>query len=323
MLDLLEYLEEGYILLEHNGRVAYVNRYASKLGILRDNPIGKFYYEAINNLTLVSLLSELIQTKKKSETEIVLGEKTYRIKAFPSVQGFWIRIEDITRYVAYEKSKREFVANASHELRTPLSVILGILETLYEEENSQEKKALIEKAIRRAKAMQNLVEDLLILARLESREEKLILESIDLRQLVEEIFDMYTDFPVKLINSVQENYTLVADRKKLFTLLKNLVDNAVKYNKEEGLVEVKAYSDGTWHKIEVKDTGIGIPRVHLPFIFERFYRADPSRSRDLGGTGLGLSIVKHIALLHGGKVEVESKEGEGSLFRVYLPILSE
>ncbi|RME10843.1 MAG: histidine kinase, partial [Aquificota bacterium] len=194
----------------------------------------------------------------------------------------------------------------------------------YEEEDREDKRAFLEKALKRVEDMRRLVEDLLILTKLESGEERIKREEIDLRVLVEEVYDLLEpqaqEREVELLNSVEHGFKVKGDWDKLFLLLKNLVDNAIKYNRVGGRVEVRVKKTGSQVKIEVEDTGIGIPREHLPFIFERFYRVDPSRSRDLGGTGLGLSIVKHIALSHGGKIEVISKEGRGSTFTVYLPL---
>ncbi|MCX8060157.1 MAG: ATP-binding protein, partial [Aquificaceae bacterium] len=224
----------------------------------------------------------------------------------------------------YERSRREFVANVSHELKTPIAVLKSLLETLYEEEDREEKKVFLEKALKRVEELRRLVEDLLILTRLESGEERLKRETINLRLLVEEVFELLEsqaqERGVRLYNEVREGFKVKGDWDKLFLLVKNLVDNAIKYNRPDGSVEVRAYQRDGSAVVEVSDTGVGIPREHLPFIFERFYRVEPSRSRERGGTGLGLSIVKHIALSHGGKVQVESKEGEGSTFRVCLPL---
>ena len=167
-------------------------------------------------------------------------------------------------------------------------------------------------------------DSLLILTKLESGEERIKREDVDLRLLVEEVFDLLEpqakERNISLINSVDKGLKVKGDWDKLFLLLKNLVDNAIKYNKEGGKVEVKAKRENQYVQLQVQDTGIGIPKEQLPFIFERFYRVDPSRSRNLGGTGLGLSIVKHIALSHGGSIEVQSKEGVGSIFSVFLPL---
>jgi two-component system phosphate regulon sensor histidine kinase PhoR len=227
----------------------------------------------------------------------------------------------------YEQSKREFVDNASHELKTPISVLRGIVETLLEEEEDQRKRQFLEKALRRIEQMQNLVEDLLTLTKLESGRERLNLSEFKLRELVEEVYDSleqeFIKRDVSFENLVSEDFKMFADRQKFFLLLRNLIDNAVKYNRRGGKVWVRAKKEGNKQILEVEDTGIGIPPEHVPFIFERFYRVDKGRSREMGGTGLGLSIVKHIVFLHGGEIMVHSKPGEVSRFSVIIPILLE
>jgi len=224
----------------------------------------------------------------------------------------------------YEQSKREFVDNASHELKTPISVLRGIVETLLEEEEDQRKRRFLEKALRRIEQMQNLVEDLLTLTKLESGRERLNLSEFKLRELVEEVYDSleqeFVKREVSFENLVSEDFKMFADRQKFFLLLRNLIDNAVKYNKKGGKVRVLAKKEENKQILEVEDTGIGIPPEHVPFIFERFYRVDKGRSKEMGGTGLGLSIVKHIVFLHGGEIMVHSKPGEGSRFSVIIPM---
>jgi two-component system phosphate regulon sensor histidine kinase PhoR len=198
------------------------------------------------------------------------------------------------------------------------------VETLLEEEEDQRKRRFLEKALRRIEQMQNLVEDLLTLTKLESGRERLNLSEFKLRELVEEVYDSleqeFVKREVSFENLVSEDFKMSADRQKFFLLLRNLIDNAVKYNKRGGKVLVRAKKEGNKQILEVEDTGIGIPPEHVPFIFERFYRVDKGRSKEMGGTGLGLSIVKHIVFLHGGEIRVHSKPGEGSRFSVIMPI---
>lgn len=171
--------------------------------------------------------------------------------------------------------------------------------------------------------MDNLVQDLLILAKLESKEEKIQKASIKLHNIVESIFEdlrhLTSEKNIKLFNQVSPAYTVFVDEQKFVIALKNLVENAIKYNKQDGQVKVYAYKEGNSDIIIVEDTGIGIPKESIPLIFERFYRVDKSRSRNIGGTGLGLSIVKHIIEAHKGKVWAESQYGVGSKFYIKLP----
>jgi two-component system phosphate regulon sensor histidine kinase PhoR len=198
------------------------------------------------------------------------------------------------------------------------------VETLLEEEEDQRKRRFLEKALRRIEQMQNLVGDMLTLTKLESGRERINLSEFKLKELVEEVYDSleqeFVKRKVSFENLVSEDFKMFADRQKFFLLLRNLIDNAVKYNKKEGKVRVLAKKEGNKQVLEVEDTGIGIPPEHVPFIFERFYRVDKGRSKEMGGTGLGLSIVKHIVFLHGGEIKVHSKPGEGSRFSVIIPI---
>ncbi|MGC8852941.1 MAG: ATP-binding protein [Hydrogenobacter sp.] len=322
--DFLREVDEGYAVISPSGKVVYANDFMINRGILKKDFEGKSYYECFNVLSFVSAIAECIAEKKRIKTLVEHHQREYSVDLFPAKDGILLRITDITQLKRYERSKKEFIANVSHELKTPITIIKSILETLIEEEQDEKKKSMLERALRRSEDMRRLVEDLLIITKLESGEEKLKKESVNLWEIVELIFDdimeMAQDKKVLLINRVDKNFKVYADKKKLTLLLLNLVDNGVKYNKRNGKVVVNAYIQDAYAVIEVSDTGIGIPKEHLPFVFERFYRVDSSRSKEVGGTGLGLSIVKHIALSHGGKVEVESKEGEGTKFRVFLPL---
>ncbi|MEJ7553183.1 MAG: ATP-binding protein [Aquificaceae bacterium] len=322
--EFLSQVGEGYLLIDKEGRVVFGNDFLLKRRLLRENFEGKPYYECVNNLAVVSCLAEALSEKKDKVCNFDHEEREYTLYAFTGSELTVVRFSDITELKRYERSRREFVANVSHELKTPIAVLKSLLETLYEEEDREEKRVFLEKALKRVEDMRRLVEDLLILTKLESGEERIKREDVDLRLLVEEVFDLLEpqakERNISLINSVDKGLKVKGDWDKLFLLLKNLVDNAIKYNKEGGKVEVKAKRENQYVQLQVQDTGIGIPKEHIPFIFERFYRVDPSRSRNLGGTGLGLSIVKHIALSHGGKIEVESREGMGSTFTVYLPL---
>ncbi len=322
--EFLSQVGEGYLLIDKEGRVIFGNDFLLKRRILKEDFEGKPYYECVNNLTVVSCLAEAFSEKKERVCNFNHEEREYTLYAFTGSELTVVRFSDITELRRYERSRREFVANVSHELKTPIAVLKSLLETLYEEEDREEKKSFLEKALKRVEDMRRLVEDLLILTKLESGEERIKREDVDLRLLVEEVFDLLEpqakERNISLVNSIDKELRVKGDWDKLFLLLKNLVDNAIKYNKEGGRVEVKAKKNHSHVQLQVQDTGLGIPKEHIPFIFERFYRVDPSRSRNLGGTGLGLSIVKHIALSHGGKIEVQSKEGVGSTFSVFLPL---
>ncbi|MCS7084367.1 MAG: ATP-binding protein [Aquificaceae bacterium] len=322
--DFLGKVGEGYLLLDSEGRVLLANDFLLKRGLISQVSEEIAYYQCLKNLTAISCVAEALSEKRESYCQFSHEECEYALFAFPGGELCIVRITDVTEFKRYERSKRHFVANVSHELKTPLAVLQSILETLYDEEENPQKRNFLEKALRRVDELNRLVRDLLILTKLESGEERLRPERIGLCSLVEEVFELFesqaSSMQVSMENKVPEGFSVFADPEKLFLLLKNLVDNGIKYNKVGGKLTISAYEDGRFSIISVEDSGIGIPKEHIPFVFERFYRVDDSRSRDLGGTGLGLSIVKHIALSHGGKVDLSSKEGEGSVFRVYLPL---
>ncbi len=318
--EVLNALGEGVLVLK-GSEVTFVNRFLVENQLVREDWKGKHYYEAIKSLPFISIVGRALGKDSLYE-EFQHLERFYRVVSKRIGEMLVCEISDVSSVKKYEQSKREFVDNASHELKTPISVLRGIVETLLEEEEDQRKRHFLEKALRRIEQMQNLVEDLLTLTKLESGRERLNLSEFKLRELVEEVYDSleqeFVKREVSFENLVSEDFKMFADRQKFFLLLRNLIDNAVKYNKKGGKVRVLAKKEGNKQILEVEDTGIGIPPEHIPFIFERFYRVDKGRSREMGGTGLGLSIVKHIVFLHGGEIRVHSKPGEGSRFSVMI-----
>jgi two-component system phosphate regulon sensor histidine kinase PhoR len=233
---------------------------------------------------------------------------------------------DISRLKQADEIRRDFVANVSHELRTPLSIFHGNLETLLEpgDLDENETRHIYEVMKRHSDRLNLLVNDLLSLARLESKEANLQLAEIKLRDFLE---DVTGDWAKRLAGKnlrleleVPDDFpTVHADERRLEEVVHNLLDNAVKYSHQNGRILIQAGAPDQEVVLSVRDEGVGIAANDLPRIFERFYRADRARSRELGGTGLGLSIVKHIAQLHGGRVEAESVVGEGTTIRVILP----
>jgi len=233
---------------------------------------------------------------------------------------------DISRLKQADEIRRDFVANVSHELRTPLSIFHGNLETLLEpgDLDEDETRHIYEVMKRHSDRLNLLVNDLLSLARLESKEANLQLAEIKLRDFLEGVTRDWAKRlagkNLRLELQVPDDFpTVHADERRLEEVVHNLLDNAVKYSHQKGRIVLNAGAPDQEVVLSVCDEGIGIAANDLPRIFERFYRADRARSRELGGTGLGLSIVKHIAQLHGGRVEAESVVGQGTTIRVILP----
>lgn len=231
---------------------------------------------------------------------------------------------DITRTERLEHVRQEFLSNVSHELRTPLTSIIAFVETLEtgamdDTESCQRFLSIIRK---NASRMQGLIDDILELTAIEGGNVQLRAAPVDLHELVQDVCASLNAKAaaqsVTLENKVGAGAMVYADERRLEQMLTNLIDNAIKFSREHSTVSI-SHKPGTRDQILVQDNGDGIPAQHLERLFERFYRVDRARSRDMGGTGLGLAIVKHIALLHGGEVTVTSELGKGSTFTIHLP----
>jgi two-component system phosphate regulon sensor histidine kinase PhoR len=231
---------------------------------------------------------------------------------------------DITRMERLEIVRQEFLSNVSHELRTPLTAIIAFVETL--ENGAIEDRESCDRFLsiirKNASRMHSLIDDILELTAIEGGNVPLRAAPVDLHKLVQDVCASLAAKAaaqnVTLKNDVAADVTVYADERRLEQMLTNLIDNGIKFSREHGTVTISYESDER-DKILVQDNGDGIPAQHLERLFERFYRVDRARSRDMGGTGLGLAIVKHLALLHRGEVTVTSELGKGSTFTIHLP----
>jgi signal transduction histidine kinase len=229
------------------------------------------------------------------------------------------RLEESFLYVS------RFTADASHELRTPLTILRGELEAAAEQpEIAPDLRETIGSALEETERLSHIVENLMAISRLDAGEARMERDILDLAELAasttEQIRLLAVDKDVALQCESEERVAVEGDRARLKQVIVNLVDNAIKYTPAGGLVGVKVYASNGRAMLEVNDNGVGIPAEALPHIFERFYRVDKARSRQMGGAGLGLSIIKAIVTAHGGQVRVESVEGRGSRFLVELPV---
>ena len=233
---------------------------------------------------------------------------------------------DITRTERLEIIRQEFLSNVSHELRTPLTAIIAFVETLEtgaleDPESSQRFLSIIRK---NASRMHALIDDILELTAIEGGNVTLRPATVDLYELVGDVCSSLAAKAsaqnVTLENRVEPDVVVHADARRLEQMLTNLIDNGIKFSRENGTVSI-SHERGTRDRIFVQDNGDGIPAQHLERLFERFYRVDRARSRDMGGTGLGLAIVKHLALLHGGEVTVTSELSKGTTFVIHLPTI--
>jgi two-component system phosphate regulon sensor histidine kinase PhoR len=233
--------------------------------------------------------------------------------------------QDITRLKRLESTRQKFVANVSHELKTPITLIRGMVETLLlsHQKGMAVPTALLERALAHTDRLTNIIDDLLHLSRLETTGGRIDKGPADLNNIFDVVYQQCDPQAKKnqviLVLPEVPNQTLFCNANLMIQALKNLVDNAIKYAPEQSRVTVMYDVTPTQHAFHVTDNGPGIESHHMPKLFQRFYRVDTSRSRQMGGTGLGLAIVKHIAQSHGGEATVKSQPNQGSTFSLYIP----
>ncbi len=240
--------------------------------------------------------------------------------------GLMCVMQDVTENKRMEKLQKEFVANVSHELRTPITTIKTYSETLIDsfEHESEHEVNFLNTINKESDRMTNIVADLLSLAKLDNNKDELVLSRVDLVSLVGGVYDNFSLIAKnagKIISfeKPDEQYIIDIDVEKIEQVVKNIVSNALKYTGDDGNIKIAMNKDENSFYVEVSDNGFGIPKEDLPRIFERFYRVDKTRSREMGGTGLGLSIAKGLMKLHGGDIVVFSKQQSGSTFTLVFP----
>jgi len=330
---ILETMRESVVVIGEDTRILAFNKSASesfgrKNGGLKDKRLS----EILRDLTLHDAFRRALEEGKSSDLEMEIPgieKRRYDAHIAPveldGIKGAIGIFYDVTHVEHLERVRQEFLSNVSHELRTPLTSILAFVETLEDgairdEENNQRFLAVIRK---NAQRMHHLIDDILELSSIESGQVRLQPKDVNLNALIEEIFTNLStkavERKIKLTNKVPESTFVFADAVRLEQMLTNLIENAVKFNSEAGSVTINFEQKDSTDIISVNDTGEGISAEHLQRIFERFYRTDRARSREIGGTGLGLAIVKHLAILHGGEVSVASASAKGTTFSVELP----
>jgi two-component system phosphate regulon sensor histidine kinase PhoR len=289
--------------------------------------------EATFSTELEEAAKKAALTQEPSESEITVYKngKQYFFLAYISPlekHGVVLILSDITRLHRLEKVRKDFAANGSHELRTPIQLIKGYSETMLEQRPDYDQLIRgMEIILKNAGTMENLTNDLLTLVSLEDDEgPRLEMAETNILELLNEAVNSVE--PQRKVKNIEIKVSCTRELSALLygpliiQALINLLDNAIKYSPPESTVKVEAEIVASLGElaIKVKDKGIGIPREYQERIFERFFRVDKARSREVGGTGLGLAIVRHIALLHQGRVEVESQAHEGSCFIVRVPL---
>jgi two-component system phosphate regulon sensor histidine kinase PhoR len=334
---ILSAMREGVLAVDAEERILTFNQAAgSFLGIDLSSAKGHAIQEVIRNADIQRFLAGVLRGKGPIEGEIVLhGPENKFLQLSGTLLhdigeeeiGALVVLNDITRLRQLENIRREFVANVSHELKTPITSIKGYVETLQEGalDDKDNVQKFLDIVLKQSDHLNAIVDDLLSLSRIEQDAERgeVQLTKENLGRILEAAAGDYElkarEREIKLIVNCNEEIMVKANSRLLKQAIGNLLDNAIKYSEPGKAVEVEATGNTDEVVIRVSDHGNGIAPEHLPRLFERFYRVDKGRSRELGGTGLGLAIVKHITHAHGGHVTVESSVGKGSIFTLHLP----
>ena len=332
---LLANLDDGVIVISAGRSVRMMNREAGKIFDASETMgAGRPYPEVIRHPQALAFIDGWIKGEEPKPRDLVIvtrqGSRTVRCSGTTvrylgeSDADVLLTLRDVTEEGRLSQVKSDFISNASHELRTPLTNIRGYLEAIQDtlREGAAPEPSFVDVALGNALRMERLIDDLLELSRAESGAVLLETEEASLTAFLSRVAGPHrpeADRMGKTIDVTTSEGTIHADLGKLALALSNLVDNALKYGKEGGRVTLSGRIEGDACLLEVADDGPGISPEHLHRIFERFYRVDKGRSRELGGTGLGLSIAKHIVESHGGTIRVESRLGVGTRFILRFP----
>ena len=316
-------MNEGLVLLNRNKEIIDINKAASEILGIDEKMLGRSI-DLVEKHEEFDVLLNDAGMKHHSSKKVTIDGKNYESEISPveidgKVLGFVLLLFDESYKEANEKMRREFAGNVSHELKTPLQTISGYTELLRNQMVSEkDRNEVYDRIYSETQRMMQLVSDIIRLSRLDDNDLTISKETVDLDRMCRDIIENYKG---SIRNGVEIIYNgsetkIYGNRELLEMIIYNLCDNAVKYNKDHGKVYVDLYEENDWVYLRVKDTGQGIPEEDIERIFERFYRVDKSRSRQIGGTGLGLSIVKHACILNNATVDVRSVLGEGSEFTV-------
>jgi two-component system phosphate regulon sensor histidine kinase PhoR len=329
----LDSMVEGVIALDSDQRVLLVNEAGRRLFPIQElSAVGRPVWELVRSPQLAQWVAQALSQSEPVGGELELKAPVARILSVrvaglrgPSSTGAVVVASDISQLRRLEQVRQEFVANASHELKTPLASIKACVETLLDGalEDVEIRVKFLQTVNEQTERLDKLVRDLLALTRIESQERRPPLHPVDLADIVDVCVNRHRQYAerkeMRLITvPPPDSVQVVADEEALEQILDNLIDNAIKYTNSGGTITVRWVNDANRCRVDVEDTGIGIPQAHIQRIFERFYRVDRARSRELGGTGLGLSIVKHLVQILDGTVTVASRLGKGTTFTVEL-----
>ena len=328
---ILSNMAEGFVLVDDKKNILLCNNSARDFFSAGSNNKLENIYNLTRNQTIFNALQSAIDNEQSTVFDMELKKGLIaNVYLSPSKiteheLGATMLIVDITAEKQLEQKKRDFFSNASHELKTPITSIIGFAEMLNKDmvKSEQEKAEIMDRIETEAKRMSELIGGILTISRLESDDTDAEYTEFNFKELIEDAVSSVS--PVKDDTTIEININLDnilyrADKRQIHELCVNLIENAVKYNKPDGKVDISLKTENKNVLLTVKDTGIGIPAEYQSRIFERFFRVDYGRDKKIGGTGLGLSIVKHIVSLHGGKISLQSKKNNGTTITVSLPV---
>lgn len=329
MKGVLEGMDDGVVAVDADGLLLLCNDRAAVL-LERELTAGQPLEGNEAAMLLAERLRGSIHTATAGRETLTLSDGRMLEVYFAPIRrmkGALAVLADVTKLRKLETMRSQFVANVTHELKTPLTSIMGYIELLKGEPREEAVRLNFYEIMQiEAERLQNLIDDLLLLSEIENNPD-VHLQSCSVGEILEQTLRSLEPLAgkcgVTLRAKAQPDLYMTANPLRLRQLFTNLLDNAVKYNRPGGFVEAGLSRQGDELVLRISDSGIGIDPVHFERLFERFYRVDKSRSREMGGTGLGLSIVKHIVQLYGGEIQVESSPGEGSVFTVRLPARAE
>lgn len=328
---ILSNMAEGFVLVDNSKNILLCNNSARDFFGMKNDSQFKNIYSLTRNQTIINALQRAIENKQSSIFDIVLKDGLIvnvfisSAKTTENKNGATMLMVDMTAEKHLEQQKRDFFSNASHELKTPITSIIGFSEMINKNlvKSDAEKDEIMGRIETEAKRMSELIQDILSISKLESKNEQREYVDINFSEIIREavaaISPMKDDSTIE-INMDLDNLIYRGDRRQLYELCVNLIENAVKYNKADGKVDISLKNDKKNLIFTVKDSGIGIALEYQARVFERFYRVDYGRNKKTGGSGLGLSIVKHIVNIYGGSLSLQSKKDKGTTIVVSLPL---
>jgi two-component system phosphate regulon sensor histidine kinase PhoR len=336
--SVLDNMINGIVMIDRGGKIVLMNRRAEEvLGFSARELVGRHYAEAKQQYELSQMIQEGLKSKQHLREEITFyfpEERLLELNLVPihpegnEFSGVLLVLQDVSAIRRLERMRSEFVANVSHELKTPITAVKGFAETLLGGAVNDEETArsFLQIIFDESDRLNRLIGDILELSKIESRRVPLVFSPVEVDTFVEKSIKLMESEAsrksIELTMNIEPGLYVEADEDRLRQIIMNLLSNGINYTPEGGKVSLKVEGMGDDHiRIQITDSGIGIPKKDLPRIFERFYRVDKARSRSSGGTGLGLSIVKHLVELHKGTISVTSAVGVGSTFTIELPVL--